>query len=150
MVFTPGTRQRGAELAITECTAKCGDSADDPKHEQGEPRLNIRQLKAKTGKDAGANNVGDNDGRCRDETDSSPRRSRLHGTRFSNRRHLQIDHPEIIGTGEFFRSGIRVHNWRASWRDTLVAVGNSQWLRMRAESHLQIFLSCQKPFPASR
>src|SRR5438552_1890578 len=27
---------------------------------------------------------------------------------------------------------------------------NSQWLRMRAESRLQIFLSCQKPFPASR
>src|SRR2546430_16332532 len=26
---------------------------------------------------------------------------------------------------------------------------NSRWLRMKTESHLQIFLSCQKSFPAS-
>src|SRR5437762_4943252 len=123
MVFTSGTRERGAELAITECAAKRGDSANDPKHEQRESRLNIGQLKSKTGEDACANDVGDNDGRCRDEPDSSPRRSRLHGTRFSNRSHLQIDNPEIIRSSEFFRSGIRVHNWRASWCDTLVAVG---------------------------
>ena len=114
MVFTPGARQSGAELAITERAAKCGDSANDPKHEQGEPRLNIRELKAKTGKDAGANNVGNNDGRRRDESDSPPRRSGHHAARFSNCRHLQIDNPEIIGTSEFFRSGIGVHNWRAS------------------------------------
>src|SRR3954451_7591764 len=114
MIFTSGARQSGAELAITECAAKRSDSANDPKHEQGESRLNIRQLKAKTGKDAGANNVGDNDGRGRDESDSPPRRSGLHARRFSNCRHLQIDNPEIIGTSEFFRSGIRVHNWRAS------------------------------------
>src|SRR6266536_3650297 len=114
MVFTPGARQSGAELAITERAAKCGDPANDPKHEQGEPRLNIRQLKAKTGKNAGANNVGNNDGRRRDESDGSSRRSRLHGAGFSNCRHLQIDNPEIIGSSEFFRSALQIHNWRMS------------------------------------
>src|SRR4029434_2802330 len=123
MVFTPGARQRGAKLAITKRAAKRGDSTNDPTHEAPESRLNIRQLKAKTGEDAGANNVCNNDGRCRDKTDGTPRRSRLHGTRFSNCSHLQIDNPEIIGSSEFFRSGIRVHNWRASLRDMLVAVG---------------------------
>ena len=43
--------------------------------------------------------------------------------RFGGRSHLWIDNPEIIGTREFFRSGVRIHNWRASLRDTLVAVG---------------------------
>src|SRR6266853_562158 len=123
MVFTPGARQRGAELAITKSAAKRGDSANDPKHEQREPRLNIRQLKSKTGEDACANDVGNNDGRCRDETDGPSRRSRLHGTRFSNCSHLEIDNPKIIGSSEFFRRDIRVHNWRASLRDMLVAVG---------------------------
>src|SRR4029453_10544947 len=111
MVFTSGARQRGAELAITKRAAKRGDSADDPKHEQRKSRLNIHQLKAKAGKDAGANNVGDNDGRRRNEPDSPPRSSRLHGTRFSNCSHLWIDNPEIIGTREFFRSDLKVHNW---------------------------------------
>src|SRR5437016_9732157 len=114
MVFTPGARQSGAELAVTERAAECGDSANDPKHEQGEPRLNIRELKAKTGKDAGANNVGNNDGRLRDESDSPPRRSGHHATRFSNCRHLKIDNTEIIWTSEYSRSGTRVHDCRTS------------------------------------
>ena len=113
MVFAAGTRQRRAEFAVTKRAAKRRDSANDPKHEQREPGLYVRQLKAKAGEDAGADDVGNNDGRCRDEPDSPPRSSRLHGTRFSNRSHLWIDNPEIIGTGEFFRCTLEIHNWPA-------------------------------------
>ncbi len=150
MVFTPGARQRGAELAITKRAAKRRNAANDPKHEQRKPRLNICQLKTKAGEDARANDVGNNDGRCRNKTDGSPRRSRLHGTRFNNCSHLQIDNPKIIGSSEFFRSGVRIHNWQASCAIRWSQLENSQRLRIRTESRLQIFLSCQKPFPASR
>ena len=78
MVFAAGARQCGAEFAITQRPAQRRDSANDPKHEQRESRLNICQLKAKAGEDAGANNVGNNDGSCRKKTDSPPRSSRLH------------------------------------------------------------------------
>ena len=41
MVFPPGTRQCGGEFAVTERAAERHNSADDPKHQQREPRLNI-------------------------------------------------------------------------------------------------------------
>src|SRR4030095_4181997 len=116
MVFTSGARQRGAKLAITTSDPKRSDSANDPKHKQRKSRLNVRQLKTKAGKDAGANNIGDNDGRRRNEPDSPPRSSRLHGTRFGNCSHLRIDNPEISGTSEFFRSDLKVHNWSRGGR----------------------------------
>ena len=78
MIFTSGARQRGAEFAVTKRATKGRDSANDPKHEQRKSRLNIYQLKAEAGEDARADNVGDNDGRCRNKTDSAPRSSRLH------------------------------------------------------------------------
>src|SRR5215468_9110867 len=106
MIFTSGARQRGAELAITKGPTKRCDSANDPEHEQRKSGLNIRELETKTGEDAGANNVGDNDGRCRDKANSPPRRPRLHRTRFSNCSHFRIDNPEISGTREFFRSTV--------------------------------------------
>src|SRR6266480_584305 len=114
MIFTAGARQRGAEFAITKRAAQRHDSANDPKHEQRESRLNICQLKAEAGEDARADNVGNNDGKCREETNRPPRSSRLQRTRFGNRSHLWIDNPEIIGASEFFRSGLQIHNWRMS------------------------------------
>ena len=61
MVFAPGTRQRGGEFAVTERATQRGDSADDPEHQQREPRLDIIQLEAKASEDAGANDVGNHD-----------------------------------------------------------------------------------------
>src|SRR5215831_9975595 len=102
MVFASRARQRGAEFAITKRAAKCCDSPNHPKHEQRKSRLDVCQLKTKAGENASANNVGNNDGRCRDEADGSTRRSRLYGTRFGNCSHLWVDSPQIIGTREFF------------------------------------------------
>src|SRR5437870_1168836 len=65
MIFASGTRQRGAEFAITNRATKRRDSTDNPQHKQREPGLNVRQLKTKAGEDASANNVGDYDGGCR-------------------------------------------------------------------------------------
>src|SRR5262249_42811922 len=106
MVLASRARQRGAEFAVTKRATKRRNSANDPKHEQWESRLEVCQLKTKAGENAGANNVGNNNGRRRDEADSPPRSSGLHRTTFSNRSHLWIDNPEIIRTGEFFRSGL--------------------------------------------
>src|SRR5882724_2922450 len=111
MVFPSGARQRGAEFAITKRAAQRHDSANDPKHEQWESRLNVRQLKTEAGEDASADNVGNNDGKCRKETNRPSRSSRLQRTRLGNRSHLWIDNPEIIGTREFFRTGLQIHNW---------------------------------------
>src|ERR1044071_5942394 len=96
MVFAAGARQCGAEFTIAKRAAQRRDSANDPKHEQRESRLNVCQLKTEAGEDARADNVGNNDRRRRKETDSPTRSSRLHRTRFSNRSHLWIDNPEII------------------------------------------------------
>ena len=72
MVLPSGTRQRGAEFAITKRAAKRRDSANDPKHEQRKSRLNVRQLKTKAREDPSANNVGNNDRGCCDETNGPP------------------------------------------------------------------------------
>ncbi len=81
MIFASRTRQCGAEFAIAKRAAERRDSADDPKHEQRESRLNILQLKAETREDAGADNVGNHDRTCSDETDRPPRRCRLNSSR---------------------------------------------------------------------
>src|SRR5882724_6649315 len=106
MVFPSGARQRGAEFAITKRAAQRHDSANDPKHEQRESRVNVCQLKAEAGEDARADNVGNNDEKCRKETNRPSRSSRLHRTRLSNRNHIWIDNPEILGASEFFQSGL--------------------------------------------
>ena len=79
-----------------------------------------------------------------------PARSwRFHRTTFGGRSHLWIDNSEIMGTREFFRTGIEVHDWQTSVRDTLARLEIGWWLRMSAALHLWIFLSCQELFPAS-
>ena len=153
MVFPSGPRQRGTEFAVTKRATERHDSANDPKQEQREYRLNVCQLKAKAGKDSRADDVGDNDGRCRKKTNSSPLNTRLHRTAFGKCCHFWIDNLEIILTSEFFRSGLQIHDWfsaDARCRDTLVAIGKFFVVKVKAESQLGIFLGCQKPFPASR
>jgi hypothetical protein len=90
MILAARTRERGAQFAVTKRTAKRRDSADDPEHKQRKPGLNVRQLKTETGKDARADDVGDNDGTRRDETDRTPR-LRFHGRTLSNDGHRGID-----------------------------------------------------------
>ena len=104
MIFASGTRQCRAQFAVAKRTAECRDSADYPKHEQREPGLNFRYLKTETREDAGADNVGDNDGTRGDETDRAPRPRRFCKTSFVDVRHRWIDNPEITGTREFFWS----------------------------------------------
>ena len=74
MIFASRTREGGAQFAVAKRTAERRDSADDPKHEQREPGLNFRHLKTETREDAGADNVGNDDGTRGDETDRAPRR----------------------------------------------------------------------------
>src|ERR1051326_359999 len=73
MILASGTRQRGTEFAIAKRTTKRGDSADHPKHQQREPCLNIGQLKAKTGENAGPYNVGNHDRTGCDKADCASR-----------------------------------------------------------------------------
>src|SRR5437660_7726915 len=153
MIFPSGPRQPGTEFAVTKRATERHDAANDPKQEQRESRLNVCQLKAKAGKDSRADDVGDNDGRCRKKTNSSPLSTRLHRTAFGKCCHFWIDNLEIILTSEFFRSGLQIHDWSsadARCRDTLVAIGKFFVVKVKAESHLQIFLSCQKLFLESR
>src|SRR5438128_10542857 len=63
MVLPSGTRQRGAEFAITKRAAKRRHSANDPKHEQRKSRSNVRQWPTAAREDPNSDKVGNNDGR---------------------------------------------------------------------------------------
>ena len=78
MIFPSGTRQRGAEFAITNRATKRRDSTDNPQHKQREPGLNVRQLKTKARENSGADDVGNHNGRRREKTDSALGSGGLH------------------------------------------------------------------------
>ena len=62
VVFAPRTRHGGAELAVDERTAEGNQSAHDPERKQCERRVQVEQLEAERGKDAGADHVGHREG----------------------------------------------------------------------------------------
>src|SRR5260370_21727251 len=78
MIFAPGTRERRAQFRVTKRAAKRCDSTDDPEHEQYESRMNLRQLKAEARANARADDIGNHDGACRNETNRPSRRWPLH------------------------------------------------------------------------
>src|SRR4029077_5384189 len=58
--------------------------------------------------------------------------------------------PKLSGVANSFEAALESINGGRGCAIRWSQLENSQWLRMRTESRLQIFLSCQKPFPASR
>ena len=121
MVFASGTRQRGTEFAITKRAAERHGSANHPKHQQRKSRLNIRQLKTEAGEDAGANNVGNNDGTgCREEADGASR-----GGDFTERRSVIVaisasTIPKLSGLANSFEAELKFMIGEPAVRDTLV------------------------------
>src|SRR5207253_5954215 len=87
MIFASGTRQRRAQFSVAKRAAKRRDSADDPKHEQREHGLNVRQLKTKARENSGADDVGNHNGRRREKTDSALGSGGLHGNALSKSSH---------------------------------------------------------------
>ncbi len=77
MIFAARARERGAELAVTERAAERGDSTDNPKHQQSKTRMDVGDLKSKTGEDASADNIRNHNPAGREKTDRSPRRSQM-------------------------------------------------------------------------
>ena len=73
MIFAAGARKRGAQLTVTKRTAERSDSADNPKHQQSETRMDVGDLKSKTGEDAGADDICNHDPAGCKKTDGSPR-----------------------------------------------------------------------------
>src|SRR3984893_157657 len=123
MVLASGAGQRGAEFAVAERATKRDDSADDPQHQQRKPRLNACQLKPKAREDAGANDVGNDNGTCCEKADATRGRSLFHSGMFSDGVHRSIDNRQISGNRELFRSYARIH------------IGNVQALK---SSHVRI------------
>lgn len=74
MIFTAGTRQCGAQFTVAKRAAERGNSADHPKHQQGEARVNVSHLKTKAREDACANDIRDNNPAGSEES-NSPQRS---------------------------------------------------------------------------
>jgi len=78
MIFATGARKRGAQFTIAKRATERDDSADDPQEKKRETGMNILQLKSQARKNAGANDVGDNDRAGSEEADRSPGIRRFH------------------------------------------------------------------------
>ena len=76
MIFAAGARKCGTQFAVTKRAAQRGDSADDPKHQQRETGLNVRDLKPEAGKNAGADNIRDHNPTGGEKADAPSRRLR--------------------------------------------------------------------------
>src|SRR3982751_3563709 len=100
MVFAAGARQRGAELAITERTAKRRGSAYDPQHQQREPGLDVRELKTKAREDTRADDVRDHKSARGQKTNRPRRFTCLRSNELSNPGHGKLDNLEITRARE--------------------------------------------------
>jgi hypothetical protein len=92
MIFATGARKRGAQFTIAKRATERDDSADDPQEKKRETGMNILQLKSQARKNAGANDVGDNDRAGSEEADRSPGIRRFH----------RRDKAKTIGGNDFF------------------------------------------------
>src|ERR1700730_3808430 len=59
MILATGAGERRGQFSVTERTAKRSDAANDPEHDQSEPGMYLRKLKAEAGENTGADNVRD-------------------------------------------------------------------------------------------
>src|SRR5947207_10437267 len=99
MIFAARTRECGTEFPITKRATKRGDSAHDPEHQQRESGANVRQLEAEAGKNAGADDVGNDDPARGEKTDPARERRHFRGSKLGCGGHGWID------------NRIARHNW---------------------------------------
>src|SRR5882672_11055931 len=92
MIFATGARERGAQLTVAERAAERGDSTDNPKHQQSKTRVNIGDLKSKTGEDASADNICNHDPAGCVKSDRSLGSSQMRPGRVGGFVHVGIDH----------------------------------------------------------
>src|SRR6266481_7469143 len=91
MIFAARAWQGGAKLAIANRAAQRRDPAHNPEHQEREPGLNARQLKSETREDAGADDIRNDNGAGRDETNRARRSWRFQRMTFSDTSHDLID-----------------------------------------------------------